>query len=263
MGAQLSLFDAGYNARTAEVIQFPASRGTFGAPAAGGMPGVSKKVYPLMKWEEITAMADWLHSNAPRHYVLAFALGINLGLRAGELLALKRSDVFNENGTVKYVEDIYDLSDMVVCYQPKVKRKRVLFLNEACKHALEWYYPERGARYGAGYIFESRERNGKHTPGILTTDSLLKKLNAAAQACGIRNNIGTHTLRKTYAVWRLRVQDDEFQKNVYAVQRLLGHKDARTTLAYSGMDEVFLKRAAHSVSLDVTEAPYSYRELLQ
>lgn len=38
-------------------------------------------VYPIKKQEEIIAMANWLLEHKDRKYVLAFTLGINLGLR--------------------------------------------------------------------------------------------------------------------------------------------------------------------------------------
>ena len=39
-------------------------------------------------------MANWLLEHKDRKYVLAFTLGINLGLRANELLSLKMNQVF-------------------------------------------------------------------------------------------------------------------------------------------------------------------------
>ena len=53
--------------------------------------GERQTVYPIKTHKDIIAMANWLYEHKNNKYVLAFTLGINLGLRANELLDLKKT----------------------------------------------------------------------------------------------------------------------------------------------------------------------------
>ena len=44
-------------------------------------------------------------------------------------------------------DDLEDTSDGIEILQSKTKKFRTVFLNEACKDALEWCFPEREAIY--------------------------------------------------------------------------------------------------------------------
>ena len=55
--------------------------------------GERQTVYPIKTHKDIIAMANWLYEHKNNKYVLAFTLGINLGLRANELLDLKMNQV--------------------------------------------------------------------------------------------------------------------------------------------------------------------------
>ena len=108
-------------------------------------------VYPIKKHEEIIAMANWLLEHKDRKYVLAFTLGINLGLRANELLSLKMNQVFCPDGSVRMNDDMEDTSDGIEILQSKTGKFRTVFLNQACKDALEWCFPaEREVLFKSG-----------------------------------------------------------------------------------------------------------------
>ena len=56
--------------------------------------GQEKKAYPVIDIVQLRSMASWLYTNKGKKYVLAFTLGVNLGLRANELLDLRKHDLF-------------------------------------------------------------------------------------------------------------------------------------------------------------------------
>lgn len=88
--------------------------------------GGEQTVFPIKRQEDLNAMASWLYHNADRKYLLGFILGINLGLRANELLELKHSDIFFPNGELKYVSDDFsDTTDKMSVYQNKVHIKNI------------------------------------------------------------------------------------------------------------------------------------------
>lgn len=247
MEVQLTLFDTVPQItempakEPCKIIMFPGTTDTTPPKHTNYRKGGEQTVFPIKKQEELEAMAAWLNTNADRKYLLGFILGINLGLRANELLSLKPADLFHEDGTVRYSLDFSDTSDQYSLYQKKVNKRRRFFLNEACVSALTWYYHgDFSKAYKHEYIFYSREG------GHIEVDTFRKKLKDAATTCGVRQNIGTHTLRKTFGYMHyMRNRDIVF------LQRLFGHSSALVTMRYIGIAEEEEKKAYHSVSIDL------------
>lgn len=250
MEIQMSLFDTVPQItetparEPGKVIPFPGIQETQPPKPTNYRKGGEQTVFPIKKQEELEAMANWLHKNANRKYLLGFILGINLGLRANELLTLKPADLFHEDHTVRYSLDFSDTSDQYSLYQKKVNKRRRFFLNEACVSALTWYYHgDFSKAYKHEYIFYSREG------GHIEVDTFRKKLKDAATACGIRQNIGTHTLRKTFGYMHYMRN-----KDIVFLQRLFGHSSALITMRYIGIAEEEEKRAYHSVSINLLDS---------
>lgn len=245
MDAQLSFFDPHTNTvphMECKIIPMP------GVPVAEQPPrktnyrkGKEQTVFPIKSRDQLTAMASWLRAKADPKYLLAFTLGINLGLRANELLELKRSDIFFPDGRIRYiVGDYTDTTDRISVFQDKVDKRRGLYLNESCVHAIQWYYGDTGNNYSDRYIFSSREG------GHIEVDTLRKILKRAAKACGVKQNIGTHTLRKTFGYFHYQSNHD-----IVFLQRLFGHSSALITMRYIGIADEEEKRAYHEVSIDL------------
>lgn len=268
MNAQLSFFDqtsAPVNAISTrcEIIQLFPDRMTTSPQKPNYRKGGEQTVFPIKRRDQLDAMASWLRKNADPKYLLGFILGINLGLRANELLELKRSDIFFPNGEIKYVsEDCSDTTDKMSVYQNKVHKRRGMYLNSSCVKALEWYFPVRDASiYKDAYLFPSgehrtrRDRKGNirddNIPDAegnyhIEVDTLRKVLKEAAEACGIKQNIGTHTLRKTFGYFHYQSNHD-----IVFLQRLFGHSSALITMRYIGIADEEEKKAYHDVSIDL------------
>lgn len=77
----------------------------------------------------------------------------------------------------------------------------------------------------------------KNDPDIENAEKAYTKvLKEAAAKIGITDNIGTHSLRKTYSYWFLL----DHKSAPYATSRLqesLNHSDQKTTLRYAGFSE--------------------------
>ena len=194
--------------------------------------GERQTVYPLKKHEEIIAMANWLLDNKGKKYVLAFILGINLGLRANELLDIKMCQVFNPDGSVRTNPNIEDTSDAITILQSKTGKYRTVFLNAACKDALEWCYPDRGSHLHCNdSLFPSREG------GSIQVGTFRKALKDAAKACNIKQNVGTHTCRKTWGWHQYKYNCDKANMDITMLQRAFGHSSPEVTLRYLGITD--------------------------
>jgi integron integrase len=102
----------------------------------------------------------------------------------------------------------------------------------ALPHALARKDPSAGYELGWQFLFPSSrrsqdpatERIGRHHLNPSATQREMKK---AARAAGIPKPVTCHTLRRTFATQMLRAGYD-----VRTVQRLMGHRDVRTTMIY-------------------------------
>ena len=194
--------------------------------------GERQTVYPIKTHKDIIAMANWLYEHKNNKYVLAFTLGINLGLRANELLDLKMNQVFSPDGSVRLIEDEEDTSDGIDIYQSKTKKHRTVFLNAACKDALEWAFPIKGAYlHSEEYLFPSREG------GAIQVGTFRKVLKEAAAACGLKQNIGTHPCRKTWGWHQYKYNSEKANLDITMLQRAFGHSSPEVTLRYLGITD--------------------------
>ena len=207
--------------------------------------GGEQTVSPIRTYEEVLRITNWLYQNKDHKYVLAFVLGVNVGLRANELLALRMNQVFNPDGTVRSIEDLNDTDDVIYVYQGKTDKNRPIFLNTACKRILLWYFGKSGSDlYSDDFLFPSREG------GCIQVGTFRKVLKEAAEACGIKENVGTHTCRKTFAynVWQ---QTPDIRTDITVLQALLGHSSPQITMRYLGLDRVEFKKIYYKLKLDV------------
>lgn len=203
--------------------------------------GLSKTVYPFKSDALIGKMGRWLYDNSQPKYFLAYVLGINLGLRANELLALRWSDILAPDDSFKYDDDPTDTSDKIDVYQKKTDKHRGLWLNEACVKALRWYMAVNRRWKDSDYIFASRKGDGP-----IQVSTLRHELKKAAVECHVKQNIGTHSLRKTFGYAHFKANHD-----IVFLQRLFGHSSALTTMRYIGIADEDEKRAYRDGSIDV------------
>lgn len=272
MTVQISLFDQAqpaeaicYGADSGKILQFYRAEKTeapskvvqiYGTPATpkrkinyvpNYRKGEMQTTYPIKDLKQLVAVAQWLYRNADPRYLLAYILGINLGLRANELLSLRYTDLFHTDGSLRYSADPHDVSDKIIVNQSKTGKKRGIFLNQACCHALSWYVTVSPQIKNYIYIFSSPRKSGRP----ITVDSLRKVLKRAALACDVKQNIGTHTLRKTWA-WQVMLRNrSKIHGDISQLQYMLGHSDIRTTLRYLGYMDEEDKRIYHNTNLDL------------
>jgi len=178
-------------------------------------------VQPIRDKKSLETMKKVLRSNSLRDYNL-FILGINSGLRISDLLTLKVSDVYDK-GKIK---------DRIVIRERKTNKLKDFPLGETSKKALKEYVVT--LKPGQA-LFPSRKG---YKP--ITRQQAYRILNDAARAIGIKDKIGTHSLRKTFGYHAFKAGVD-----ITRIQKLLNHSSPSVTLAYIGitqdeLDNVYL-----------------------
>lgn len=210
--------------------------GTIDKRHSNRVSGVSSTVYPF-NLEEIKTIINVLDNRikesvndnqkqiASRNKML-FLIGINVGLRASDLMQLRWSYFFKDDMTFK---DFYVL-------QPKKTRKAgkfvKIFFNQTVKKAITNYVSEYNIEDLDDYMFKSRKGNNP-----ITEKGLWKIIVDVSADAGIEKNVGSHSLRKT---WARNIYDNASDKReaLVMLQECLRHSDSLTTLRYiSIMDE--------------------------
>lgn len=181
-------------------------------------------VQPIRDKKKIDAMKKVLKADSLRNYAM-FVMGINSGLRISDLLTLKVSDVLDEKGHIK---------DRVTIREKKTGKAKDFPFGDTTKKALKEYL--NSFKYMPDmYLFPSR-KGGRP----LSRQQAYRIINDAARSVGIKERIGTHTLRKTFGYWAYQQGVD-----VTRIQKLLNHSAPSVTLAYIGitqeeLDNVYL-----------------------
>lgn len=210
--------------------------GTIDKRHCNRVSGVSSTVYPF-NVEEVKAIIDVFNKRIKdatnnnqrqiaRRNKMLFLISINIGLRASDLVQLRWSYFYKDNMTFK---ESYVL-------QPK-KQKNAgkfvkIFFNQTVKKAIENYVNEYPIEDLDDYLFKSRKGNNP-----ITERGLWKIIVDVANDADVDKNVGSHSLRKT---WARNVYDNAEDKSeaLVMLQECLRHSDSLTTLRYIAiMDE--------------------------
>lgn len=180
-----------------------------------------KEVDPIRDKKKIQDMKVYLKGRSLRDHAL-FVVGINVALRISDLLKLTWKDVLKENKkgfkSVKLLEG-------------KTNKMRDIQLNKTCQNALTELLNSLDTYDMDDYVFKSRE--GGNRP--LTRQQALNILKDSSKAVGIKDNVGTHTLRKT---WGYHAWQKGFSPAL--IMETLNHSNLSITKRYLGIrqDEI-------------------------
>lgn len=166
-------------------------------------------VQPIRDMNKLIKMQDILKKQSIRDYML-FTIGINTGLRISDILSLK-------------VSDVQDTDHIIIKEQKTNKPKRFL-INTQLRKQIDKYIKHMSPD---DYLFQSRKGENKS----ITRIQAYRILNDAAKKCKLQE-IGTHTLRKTFGYWHYQ----QF-KDVAILQDIFNHSSPSVTLRYIGIDD--------------------------
>jgi len=163
---------------------------------------------------------------ARKHYtgkrdVAWFLLGLTTGYRISEILAVRRGDLIHGGRLVKYLR---------ITTQHMKTRTRQAYLPEITRKALRRWIGQLSAQgwvCHSDYVFQSHSRSNRP----LSRSRCWQIIHEAARSCGCTGTIGTHSMRKTYAIKM------EANQGLRVTQLALGHKDINTTLRYLNLEE--------------------------
>lgn len=168
-----------------------------------------KIVQPIREKSKIEHMKTELLKLGYKNYIL-FIIGINTGLRISDILKLK-------------VADVKDKTHILMTEQKTGKQKRFL-INNQLREELNKYIVSMSEEE---YLFQSRKGINKPISRV----QAYRILNKASDKIGLEE-VGTHTLRKTFGYWHYQIY-----KDVAILQDIFNHSAPSVTLRYIGIND--------------------------
>lgn len=189
-------------------------------------------VEPIRSVEQIRKIkGNLLRQKNPRDLLL-FTMGINSGLRISDLLPLKLSDVIDEEGTIR---------DFIYIVEKKTSKQRKIIFNQTIKDTLKIYL-EKSRLYDLdSHLFRS-ERSSNNKPLTKTMCWIL--VQKWCREVGIKERVGTHTLRKTFG-YQMRVQGVPIER----ISKMLGHSNTKVTFRYLGISDDEMEKDINNFNL--------------
>lgn len=182
-------------------------------------------VQPIRDKQTIEEMKDYLKQRNERDYVM-FMIGINTGLRIGDILKLMVKDVSGEE--IKIIE-------------AKTGKKKAVPINKSLRAALKSFIKGKSPDE---YLILSRQKNSKGKRMHINRSTAYRIIKDAAVACGFTKNCGTHTMRKTFGYMHYKAHG-----NIAALQKIFNHDKELTTYIYIGLEKDYLDKTIMDLNL--------------
>ena len=175
--------------------------------------GARTAVDPIRSRKDINSISKFLSEKS--RDLLLFKMGVNNGLRTGDLLRLKVKDVRKMKP-----------GDSISIIESKTGKKNILMVNKAVYKALRSYLDKEAPNDG-DYLFPS-QKGGHLEP--LAVNKLMKKWTSAIN---LEGNYGCHTLRKTFGY----IQRTQFGVGFEILCKRFGHSSPSITMRYLGIQD--------------------------
>ena len=172
-------------------------------------------VEPIRDIKNIESIKKLLSNNT--RDLLLFTMGINNGVRCGDLLKLKVGDVnhLKPNDTLKIIEQ-------------KTGKQNILMVNKTSHKILKQYLDEIKPDDDY-YLFKSRK--GDNNPLTVGSTNLLVK--SWCRSINLKGNYGTHTLRKTFGY----IQRTKYGIGWELLCKRFNHSSPSVTMRYLGIED--------------------------
>ena len=176
--------------------------------------GSNITVDPVRRIEDIRAISKLLEGS-PRDRLL-FLMGINNGIRTGDLLKLKVKDVRHLKA-----------GDFISIKESKTKKDNVLVVNKTVYKALKNYL-DKVQPDDNDYLFASRKGNKP-----LQTKSINRLVKGWTKAINLKGNYGAHTLRKSWGY----IQRTKHGVGFEIICKRFNHSNPAVTMRYLGIQD--------------------------
>jgi integrase/recombinase XerD len=188
-------------------------------------PKLGRKLPEVLTIEEIDDLLnaiDLSKNEGHRNRAMLETL-YSCGLRVSELVGLRFSDLFFEEGFIRVIGK--GNKERLVPVSPQVQKEIDIYKQHIRNHL--------NIQKGSENIVFLNRRGAQLTRVMVFT--IIKNL---AESIGLQKNISPHTFRHSFATHLI-----EGGANLRAIQEMLGHESITTTEIYTHLDQRFLRDA--------------------
>ncbi|MDY0174931.1 MAG: tyrosine-type recombinase/integrase [Bacteroidales bacterium] len=182
-----------------------------------------KRVDPIRNLDLFYEMQKQMMSDGKIKECLLLILMFNTNLRVSDALLIKWRDVIDpEDGSI--------VNNLVIS-EKKTRKNKWLPITKQLKTALLNYYVKYNPKR-SDFIFRSVSNRIQRRNQSWTRQYVCSTFKKYAKKVGIKDNIGSHSPRKTwgYHAYRSGMLKEE-------IKRILNHSDIRQTEIYCGIDD--------------------------
>lgn len=187
------------------------------------VPKLGRHLPSVLSVQEIDALknaVDVSKTEGQRNRAM-IEVAYSCGLRVSELVGLKISDIYADEGFIKV--------------EGKGSKQRLVPISQTALHDIRLYLLDRNAlptikKESADVLFLNRRG------GMLTRQMFFTILKQCALQAGIKTVISPHTLRHSFATHLL-----EGGANLRVIQEMLGHSNIQTTEIYTHVGTQYLR----------------------
>jgi len=194
----------------------------------------AQETEPVKNVKDIAKIKQYLIGKPNKRDYMLFVLGINVGLRAGDLLGLKIKDVMHEGKP----------ADTVRIQEQKTAKMRSFNLNKSSKDVIKLYLESLPSYSDEDFLFRSNKGGGSIT--VEYAHSIIKK---TLREMNIKGNYGTHSLRKTFAYHTYTNNIRTNPTILETLQKMLNHSSNSVTLRYIGITKEVISDVYESLNL--------------
>ncbi|KOC47752.1 integrase [Clostridium botulinum] len=178
-------------------------------------------VEPIRDAQKVNDIQEYLKRTNERDYIL-FITGVYTGLRISDILRLKVKDVKEKR--------------FIYLREKKTSKQNIIEINKLLEKEYRWYCSDKELDE---YLIKSREGVNK----AISRVQAYKIIKAVGKDFGI-DNLGTHTLRKTFGYHYYKQT-----KDVATLMKMYNHSDPSITLRYIGIIQDEMNRARRNFSI--------------
>lgn len=177
--------------------------------------GSNIKVQPIRDIKDIASIKRLLSKNT--RDLLLFTIGINNGLRCGDILKLKVSDV-------RHLKP----NDTLTIREQKTGKDNVLMINKTSYKILRDYLTET-CPSDTDFLFKSRKGENESL-SVEYVNSLVK---GWCRSINLKGNYATHTMRKTFGY----IQRTKYGVSWEVLCKRFNHSSPSVTMRYLGIED--------------------------
>lgn len=203
---------------------------------------------PIKNIDDINRISRYLIANRRYRDNMLFIVGINFGLRVGDLIQLRFCQLINEDLSFKTTFPILETKTKDT---RKRKRNRYISINDAVMDSIVLYLENTAIPVKLDdYLFVNESNNNlsntKHPH--LTRQSVDRILKGIGTDLSLGIKIATHSLRKTFGYHQMLISNNDPRK-LLLLQRMFGHSTSAQTLDYIGITGEEIEQAYTSLNL--------------